>query len=189
MERAAQVAEPPAGLETRTIVIGDAVDAAPMAARAGLLEYQAAWKQLLDRVTKLARSRSGRHIKSVGDGFFLEFDRATSALDFAAALRESLASNPVGPQDRPIDVRMAIHTGIVQRVRRIYGGDFVGPEIAFAVRVSDQARPGETVLSRETYEQVLHEGRNGLDFEIRRTPLKGFTGTFDLYVLTAAARK
>jgi class 3 adenylate cyclase len=69
------------------------------------------------------RQYEGREVKTMGDGFLVEFPSALAATHCALAIQRALVEyNASAPHDRRIQVRIGVHAGdIVRREGDIYG--------------------------------------------------------------------
>jgi len=137
-----------------------------------------AWARLIGRharlVKRLVGDNDGHVIKSQGDGFMVAFAAPEQAVRCGIALQHALRRRPNG-----IRVRIGIHSG--KSVRR--GDDLFGRNVALAARVAAQADGGEILVSESVREAV--GGRDGITIdEGRDADLKGFSGTYRLYVVT-----
>ncbi len=90
-------------------------------------------------------SCNGVEIKTEGDSFFIVFPRASDALIAASDAQRALAAH-AWPMDKPVRVRMGIHTGDVQ----LRDGEYVGMDVHRAARISAAAHGGQVLLSEAT---------------------------------------
>src|ERR1700686_3079341 len=72
--------------------------------------------QLLEEHRALLRpaflKHQGQEVKTMGDGFLVEFASAVAAVNCAVELQEALARRNLGaPEDRQLQVRIGIHLG------------------------------------------------------------------------------
>ena len=130
------------------------------------------WKALLDRhdnvIDHEVHRRSGRVVKSTGDGVLVTFPSAENALRAASALRSRLEEEGLG-------VRIGIHIGDVER----HGDDLAGLGVQFAARVVALAKPGEILVTASVPLATLGAGHS---FEPRGShTLRGTPGDWDLY--------
>jgi class 3 adenylate cyclase len=120
-----------------TILFTDIVDSTARAASLGDRQ----WRQLLDLHDEAARAEverwHGAFVKTTGDGILATFDTPTRALRCAFGMGEGLAR--LG-----LEIRVAIHTGEVERRRDDVGG--IGVHIAS--RALTQAGTGTVVVTR-----------------------------------------
>jgi class 3 adenylate cyclase len=84
-------------------------------------------------------------VNSTGDGFFVAFDSARSALESAVAVQRALAAHRSTHGFAP-GVRMGIHAAEANR----RGGDYSGKGVNVAARIAALAVGGEVLASSET---------------------------------------
>jgi class 3 adenylate cyclase len=95
-----------------------------------------------DRIVRTqVASAGGRVIKHTGDGFAAVFEAPSEAVEAAAGISRVLAGHDWGAC--PIRVRMGIHAGTA----RPRDGDYFGPTITQAARVTDAGNGGQVLLS------------------------------------------
>jgi predicted ATPase/class 3 adenylate cyclase len=99
-----------------------------------------------DTLLHLAIADNGGFVfKTVGDAFCAAFAMALDAV--AAVLAAQLAIRAERwPTDAPIKVRMALHTGAVERV----DGDYFGPPVNRVARLLSTGHGGQTLLAQTT---------------------------------------
>jgi predicted ATPase/class 3 adenylate cyclase/Tfp pilus assembly protein PilF len=112
--------------------------------------YPEAMRTALARHDVLMRetivSANGHVFKTVGDAFCAAFAMAPDAV--LAALRVQTALNTESwPEETPIKVRMALHTGTVET----RDGDYFGPPLNRVARLLPIGYGGQTLLSQTTY--------------------------------------
>jgi predicted ATPase/class 3 adenylate cyclase len=93
--------------------------------------------------------RAGRVVKSTGDGTHAVFVRAEDALDAAVTAQAALAAEPWGPTGS-LQVRMGLHTGSAE----LREGDYYGPALNRAARLTAAAHGGQVVVSQATADLV-----------------------------------
>ncbi len=96
-------------------------------------------------------SNGGRIIKNTGDGFHAAFDTGVSGIGAALAAQQAFRSTgweEIKPHD--LRVRMGIHTGEAQE----RAGDYYGPALNRAARLTSVAHGGQTLLSTTTADLV-----------------------------------
>jgi class 3 adenylate cyclase len=105
------------------------------------------WRSVLLAHNALVREQLGRHggteVKTSGDGFLVTFLSARSALQFAVGVQDALADYRTGHPDTPLELRVGVHAGEVERD----GADVVGRNVTVACRLCDAAHPGEVLAS------------------------------------------
>jgi class 3 adenylate cyclase len=108
----------------------------------------------------------GYVFKTVGDAFCAAFGTAQQAV--AAAVRAQLdLSEESWPTDRPVRVRIALHTGVCEE----RDGDYFGPTVNRVARLEAIAHGGQTVASgttAELIEEALPAGVRLRDLGIHR---------------------
>ena len=128
-----------------------------------------AWEDLLEwhdqTLRSLFASNGGEVAHHTGDGFFVAFDDARSALKCAVAVQRALTENRRKHGFAPL-VRIGIHAA--QATRR--GQDYSGGEVHKAARIAALAEGGEILVSLESVSATQGEFRMS---ESREVPLKG----------------
>jgi class 3 adenylate cyclase len=108
-----------------------------------------AWEDLLrwhdQTLRSLFASQGGEIAHHTGDGFFVAFEDARSALNCAVAVQRSLAEHRRDHGFAPL-VRIGVHTA--EATRR--GQDYSGGEVHKAARIAALAEGGEILTSVET---------------------------------------
>ncbi len=122
-------------------------------------------------------ARGGREVKTMGDGFMVEFASAVEsircAVEIQRAMGERNATRPVAEQ---LHLRIGLHVGDVVRE----GNDLVGDGVNVASRIEPLARPGGICLTGAVWEQV----RNKVDVkveELRSITLKNVSDPIVVY--------
>jgi pimeloyl-ACP methyl ester carboxylesterase len=134
------------------------------------------WHELLDMHHLLVRRElarfGGREIDTAGDGFFATFDGPARAVRCACAIVGAMGE--IG-----VDVRAGVHTGECE----IVDGKVRGIAVHIGARVTDQAGPGEVLVSSTVKDLVPGSGLRFRDR--RRAQLKGVPGEWQLYSVEA----
>src|SRR6202040_3115015 len=116
-------------------------------------------------------------IKTIGDGFLVEFQSALEAAQCAMAIQRALTKrNADAPADRQIQVRIGVHIGDV--VHR--GGDVYGDGVNIASRIESLAAAGGICVSMDVERQI----RNALEARFEKlapTELKNISVPMDLF--------
>ncbi len=127
-------------------------------------------------IRSLVASHQGREVKSMGDGFLLEFESALRAVECAIDIQERLHDRNSRPGARPIQLRVGIHLGDIE----VRGNDIFGDSVNVASRIEPLAAPGGICLTEPVFGQV----RNKLPHRLERLPaqsLKNVRFPFDVY--------
>lgn len=93
-------------------------------------------------VRRAIEAVGGRVFKTVGDGFFASFTGPSAAVRAALGAQAAIAAEP-WPTDRPIRVRMAIHTGVAEE----RDGDYFGQTLNRLARLLSIGHGGQVLLS------------------------------------------
>ncbi len=164
---ASREASAPDHTATRTFMFTDIVKSTNLVEALG----DAAWLDLIRWHDQTLRSLFVRHggeeIDHAGDGFFVAFTDAASALDCAVAIQRTLADHRRGHGFAP-QVRIGLHTAAAARTER----SFRGKAVHEAARIAALAEGEQIVASRETAASA--SGRFALS-EPRTVSLKGLT--------------
>ena len=101
----------------------------------------------------------GRLIKTMGDGFLIEFPSAVAAVRAALAIQTDMRERGAAePEDRRLRLRMGINVGDIV----IDGDDILGDGVNIAARLEPLAPAGGVCISRAVFEQV----RGKVDVEL-----------------------
>src|SRR5437667_5597320 len=120
---------------------------------------------------------NGTEIKTIGDGFLVEFNSALEAARCAIEIQRALSKrNHDVSGERRIEVRIGIHIGDV--VHR--GGDVYGDGVNIASRIEQLAGAGGICVSMDVERQI----RNALETRFEKlapTELKNISVPMDLF--------
>ncbi|HEV2138517.1 MAG TPA: adenylate/guanylate cyclase domain-containing protein [Nitrososphaerales archaeon] len=104
----------------------------------------------------------GKEVKTLGDGFLIEFSSVLETVRSAIEVQEVLRSrNLSAPKDRRIQLRVAVHLGDVEHRE----GDVYGDAVNLASRLHELAEPGGICISGQVFDLI----RNNREF--RTVPL------------------
>ncbi len=99
----------------------------------------------------------GREVKTVGDGFLVEFPSALEAVRCALEIQQVMhRRNQSVPSDRKILLRVAVHLGDVEH----RDGDVYGDAVNIASRIQSLADPGGICITQQVFDHV----RNSEEF-------------------------
>ena len=109
---------------------------------------------LLEEHRRLLRSvfpkHQGSEIKTIGDGFLVEFSSALAAVQCGIEIQEEIAKrNSANPPQGLFQVRIGIHAGDV--VRR--DDDVIGDGVNIAARIEPLAGAGGICISRQVFDR------------------------------------
>ncbi len=96
----------------------------------------------------------GHEIKTIGDGFLVEFASAVAAVKCAIEIQTALAERNLDvPEGGELRVRIGIHLGDVL----VREGDIVGDGVNIAARVEPLAEPGGVAVTKQVFDQVYNK--------------------------------
>jgi predicted ATPase/class 3 adenylate cyclase/Tfp pilus assembly protein PilF len=133
-------------------------------------------------VIRAAAARNGgTEVDWAGDGVFLAFSSARSALAAVVAIQRALADEP-SPSDEALRLRMGIHTG-----EPTLGDEgYVGMDVVVAARICAAAHGDQVVVSRATRDLAGDEPVPGGSYKpLGRHRLKDVPGGTQLFQLLA----
>jgi class 3 adenylate cyclase len=129
-----------------------------------------AWEALLawhdQMLGSIFDARGGEVVHHTGDGFFVSFADAVSAINCGIAIQRALSEHRKDAGFAPV-VRIGVHAA--EATRR--GQDYGGGEVHKAARIAAMADGWEILASEET----LQEAEGVKHGEFRKVMLKGFT--------------
>jgi class 3 adenylate cyclase len=167
---------------TLTMMVTDIAESTALAERLG----DRRWIDVLADHNALVRAAVARHdgteVKAQGDGFLVVFASARRAILAAVDVQRALARYRAEHADTPVAVRVGLHTGEIVDV----DGDVFGQNVVAAVRIADQAVPGEIVVSGLTRDLTASGG--DLSFGPgREVTLKGLSAPWRVHRVDWAA--
>lgn len=144
---------------------------------------------LLEEHRELVRAifarHQGREIKTLGDGFLLEFASVLEAVRCAIDIQEAFhARNMRSPGERKIQLRVAVHLGDVEHK----GGDVYGDAVNIASRVHELVEPGGICVTGQVFDAI----RNNREFRtvpLGRHSLKNVTVPIEAYKVLLLGEK
>ncbi len=124
----------------------------------------------------------GRVVKTMGDGFLIEFPSVVDAVRAAIEIQRGVAEHGAGgPADDRITLRVGVHLGDVVALP---DGDLVGDGVNIAARLEGIAEPGGICISEDAYRQV--RDRVGEQFvDAGEKELKNIIRPMRVYALSA----
>ncbi len=137
-------------------------------------------RQLLN---PLLDQHKGTLIKTMGDGFLVEFSSALQAVQCAMGVQSMLQGyNSSQAHERKINLRIGIHLGDVE----FRDSDVFGDGVNIASRIEPLAEPGGICISEDVARQV----RNKVDVDLEslgHPELKNIEGSFEVFKLKLQA--
>jgi TolB-like protein len=128
-------------------------------------------------VRPLFAAHYGREIKSMGDGFLVEFDSALEAMHCALEVQRFLYEHNLSVrEDAQIRIRIGIHLGDVVRS----AGDVFGDSVNIASRMEPLAEAGGICISEPVFGQVRNKIPNEME-KLEPKVLKGVRFPLDVY--------
>ncbi|MGB6442334.1 MAG: tetratricopeptide repeat protein [Thermoplasmata archaeon] len=125
----------------------------------------------------LFAAHGGREVKTLGDGFLVEFPSALESVRCAVEIQEAMAQRNALPSSRErIALRVGIHVGeIVEE-----GDDIVGDAVNVASRIEPLAESGGICVTGSVFDQVRNKLRVPLE-KLGSRALKNVEVPVDLY--------
>ena len=137
--------------------------------------------ELLEEQRRLLRSifpkHRGSEIKTIGDGFLVEFSSALAAVQCGIEIQEQIAKrNSLNPSQGKFQLRIGIHAGDV--IRR--DDDVIGDGVNIAARIEPLAEAGGICISQQVFDQV--ENRVGKSLKrMGQVKLKNMMRPLEVY--------
>ncbi|MDP9119082.1 MAG: adenylate/guanylate cyclase domain-containing protein, partial [Actinomycetota bacterium] len=145
----AAISGPSASRQVRTFMFTDIVGSTALVEAIG----DEAWHDLLrwhdEALRRCFAGNAGEEVHRTGDGFFVAFPAAPSALACAAAIQRALAEHRRDHGFAP-QVRIGLHAAEATLV----AGDYEGAGVHAAARIGALAEAGEVLASVETVEGI-----------------------------------
>jgi class 3 adenylate cyclase len=128
-------------------------------------------------------ANGGREIDTAGDGFFIAFDSARSAVAAAVSAQLTLASF-AWPAGAEVRVRMGLHTA----EPHLSDDGYVGVGVHRAARICEAARGGQILVSNATAGIIEDSGLTGAELlDLGEYRLKGLPRRQRLFQLSVPA--
>ena len=144
--------------------------------------------ELLEEHRSLLRAaflkHQGREVKTIGDGFLVEFGSAVAAVNCAIEIQEAVARrNTDASADRLFTVRIGVHLGDVL----LRGDDIVGDGVNIAARIEPLADSGGIAVTQQVYDQVYNKIPQTL-VRIGEVELKNIKRPVEVYRIVIAPK-
>ena len=136
---------------------------------------------LLEEQRQLVRPIFERHggieVKTLGDGFLIEFPSVLEAVRSAIEVQEVLRSRNLSvPKEKRIQLRVAVHLGDVEH----RGGDVYGDAVNVASRVHELAEPGGICVTGQVFD-LLRNNKEFRTVSLGRRQLKNVSLPIEAY--------
>ncbi|MEQ6248948.1 adenylate/guanylate cyclase domain-containing protein [Sulfitobacter sp. HNIBRBA3233] len=132
-------------------------------------------KELASGIVRCIEENNGRLVKSMGDGFLMEFGSVSSAVSSGFAIQEQIAEKNAGLRDDDrVLLRIGVHVGDVI----VDGDDIFGDGVIVASRLEGLAAPGGMLVSKPVYGYLNGEvtrklvSMGNVDLKNLDTPMK-----------------
>lgn len=100
------------------------------------------------------KRHGGREVKSIGDGFLVEFSSALNAVKCAYDVQKTAHDlNNSRPEGRRFELRIGVHLGDIVESQ----GDISGDAVNVASRIESLADSGGVCITRQVYDQVQNK--------------------------------
>lgn len=144
--------------------------------QSALASWRTLWTTL---VLPTLEDRSGRVVKTTGDGFIAEFRSVVDAVEAAAMIQKG----PTAPaQHGRLVLRIGVNVGDVV----VDGDDVYGDAVNIAARLEQMCDPGGVLISGAAYDQLV--GKSPLRFTgVGRRELKNIQRSIEVYKLDRGA--
>jgi class 3 adenylate cyclase len=133
---------------------------------------------LLGEFSDVARKHNGESLRTYGDEMMCAFVSADDAVVAAATMHQVMDARSHSQKNdiELIGLYIRIDTGTVIRV----GNKLFGDAVNSAAKMKTLAKPGQTLISETTLLYLTEENRQ-LTRPIGKLPIKGKSGTFDIF--------
>ncbi len=159
-----------------TILLADLKGFTPRAASSSRQEVSELLKSYRGIITPVIQRYGGHIVKELGDAFLVTFESPTNAVAAGTLLqRLLLGRNKEVPEERRIEVRVAIHSGEVEET----ANDVIGDAVNVASRVESVTEVGEVYFTEAVF---LTMNRSEVpSSEVGQRMLKGLPAPIKLY--------
>ncbi len=106
-----------------------------------------------DILRPIFRAHEGREVKTMGDGFLVEFPSALHAVECAVATQQRLREHGGAAEAERIELRIGVHLGDVID----QGGDLLGDAVNIASRIEPLAESSGVCISGPVFDQVRNK--------------------------------
>jgi predicted ATPase/class 3 adenylate cyclase len=149
------VAERPSG--TVTFLFSDVEGSTRLLRELGPDRYRIALENHRGIVRSAVTRHEGHEVDTQGDSFLIAFRRTTDAVQAAEEIQRALSSES-WPDDKPVRVRMGIHTAEVSDA----GEGYVGLGVHRGARIAAAGSGGQVLISQATADLLSDDAQVGL---------------------------
>jgi serine/threonine protein kinase len=162
-----------------TVMFTDLKGSTAIAESAGDIAVRSMLKRHHDLVSESVKANGGTLVKTIGDGSLSHFEDALAACRAAAAIQRGMEQINLSKQFKSLLLaRIGMHTGECLLEKNDVFGDVVNT----ASRFESSARPGEILVSEETYNALSDKSEFYARFD-RDVTLKGKSMPFKAYIV------
>jgi len=164
-----------------TLMFCDLEDAGEISEELGSERFSELLRDHRTIVEQVVHHHAGTVAKSHDDGFMVAFDSAHAALRCALDLQGSLADRTVPGAERPLRLRVGLHTGFVITNNQ----DMYGRNVVLGARIAGCAKGGEIVVSSTLKEYTETDPRLRFQ-ELGEHHFKGVLGEHRVFAVDRA---
>src|SRR3989442_14028766 len=125
----------------------------------------------------------GREVKTIGDGFLVEFPSALEAVRSALEIQQLMCKrNQSVPSERKMLLRVAVHLGDVEH----RDGDVYGDAVNIASRIQSLADPGGICITQQVFDHVRNN-EESRTVALGQNQLKNVQITTEVYTVLPTA--
>ncbi len=162
----------------RSVLFADIAGSSRLYERLGDDKARRMIMTILSDLSDVAQKHNGESLRTYGDEMMCAFVSADDAVVAAATMHLVMDARPpiAGGKIEPVGLYIRIDTGTVIRV----GNKLFGDAVNSAAKMKTLAKPGQTLISETTLNYLSKENKQLTRF-IGKLPIKGKTGTFDIF--------
>ena len=164
--------------ENLSVLFADMAGSSRLYKLLGNTEARRLITNLLVKLSACALENQGGSLLTIGDELMCAFTSADYAVATAAAMHQIAAALPAVQKGDfgPIGLYIRIDTGKIIRA----GNELFGDAVNTAAKMKSLAKPSQTLISKSTLSALSSEHQRLTRF-IGNLPIKGITGTFDIF--------
>jgi class 3 adenylate cyclase len=162
-----------------TVMFTDLKGSTAIAEASGDIVVRGMLKMYHDLCTESVKAQGGTLVKTIGDGSLSHFTDALAACRAAAAIQRGMEQINLSKKYKSLLLaRIGLHTGecILEK------NDIFGDVVNTASRFESAARPGEILISEETYEALTDKSEFYTRYD-REVTLKGKSMPFKAFIV------